>query len=60
MLVCCPGQILPNLEFLPMGKGIVDRTIFQVSYGNIGQKVIEKKDEARDQSCYNHVITQAL
>ena len=41
-----------------MGKGIVDdECIFQVSYGNVGQKVIRKKDEANDPSCYNHVIS---
>ena len=34
-----------------------DETIFHVSYGNIGQKVIRKKDEANDPSCYNHVVS---
>ena len=34
-----------------------DETIFQISHGNICQKVIRKKDEANDPSCYNHVVS---
>ena len=32
-------------------------TIFQISYRNIGRKVIRKKDEANDLTCYNHVVS---
>ena len=34
-----------------------DETIFQVSYENIGRKVSRNKDETKDHSCYNHVVS---
>ncbi|GBN96541.1 hypothetical protein AVEN_196745-1 [Araneus ventricosus] len=33
-----------------------DESIFEVSYGNIGRKVIRKKDEANVPSCYKRVV----
>ncbi|GBM15983.1 Transposable element Tcb1 transposase [Araneus ventricosus] len=36
-----------------------DESIFEVSYGNIGRKVIRKKDEANDPSCYKRVVLKA-
>ncbi|GBL78501.1 Transposable element Tcb1 transposase [Araneus ventricosus] len=36
-----------------------DESIFEVSYGNIGRKVIRKKDEANDPFCYKRVIHKA-
>ena len=35
----------------------MDETIFQVSYGNIGSKVIRKKDEANNPYSYNHMVS---
>ncbi|GBO41128.1 hypothetical protein AVEN_95952-1 [Araneus ventricosus] len=34
-------------------------SIFEVSYGNIGRKVIRKKDEANDPSSYKRVVHKA-
>ncbi|GBM92368.1 hypothetical protein AVEN_9207-1 [Araneus ventricosus] len=36
-----------------------NESIFEVSYGNIGRKVIRKKDEANDPSCYKRVVHKA-
>ncbi|GBN62737.1 hypothetical protein AVEN_134125-1 [Araneus ventricosus] len=36
-----------------------DESIFEVSYANIGRKVIRKKDKAKDPSCYKRVILKA-
>ncbi|GBM41250.1 hypothetical protein AVEN_180545-1 [Araneus ventricosus] len=36
-----------------------DESIFEVPYGNIGRKVIRKKDEANDPSCYKRVVLKA-
>ncbi|GBM39267.1 hypothetical protein AVEN_140318-1 [Araneus ventricosus] len=36
-----------------------DESIFEVSYGNIGRKVIRKKDEANVPSCYKRVVLKA-
>ncbi|GBN44024.1 hypothetical protein AVEN_28370-1 [Araneus ventricosus] len=33
-----------------------DESIFEVSYGNIGRKVIRKKDEVNNPSCYKRVV----
>ncbi|GBN48905.1 Transposable element Tcb1 transposase [Araneus ventricosus] len=33
-----------------------DESIFEVSHGNIGRKVIRKKDAANDPSCYKSVV----
>ncbi|GBO15293.1 Transposable element Tcb1 transposase [Araneus ventricosus] len=37
----------------------IDESIFEVSYGNIGRKVIRKKYEANDPSCYKGVVHKA-
>ena len=34
-----------------------DETIFQVSYANVGQNVIRKKDEASYPFCYNRMVS---
>ena len=34
-----------------------DKSIFQVSYGNVGRKVIRKKYETNDPSCYNRMVS---
>ncbi|GBM65870.1 hypothetical protein AVEN_238808-1 [Araneus ventricosus] len=36
-----------------------DESIFEASYLNIGRKVIRKKDEANDPSCYKRVVLKA-
>ncbi|GBL83171.1 hypothetical protein AVEN_165376-1 [Araneus ventricosus] len=36
-----------------------DESLFEVPYGNIGRKVIRKKDEANDPSCYKRVVLKA-
>ncbi|GBM86226.1 hypothetical protein AVEN_143871-1 [Araneus ventricosus] len=36
-----------------------DESIFEASYGNIGRKVIRKKDEANDPFCYKRVVLKA-
>ncbi|GBM42563.1 hypothetical protein AVEN_183848-1, partial [Araneus ventricosus] len=36
-----------------------DEFIFEISDGNIGRKVIRKKDEANDPSCYKRVVLKA-